>query len=96
MISNPKGIFLGKFDFEIFFRKVSTEEGVDKAKVLEALFVETSARNGTGIQELFKNVTQILLNGEVEPEKEEEEKGQQLDAKNTGNTDGGKKKSCKC
>ena len=47
-------------------RKVSAEEGFEKSKKFDALFVETSAKTGHGIQDLFRNVTTILLNGKLE------------------------------
>jgi len=47
-------------------RKVTAEEGFEKSKNFDALFVESSAKTGHGIQELFRNVTTILLNGNLE------------------------------
>jgi Ras-related protein Rab-6A len=41
-------------------RCVTPEEGYEKAKTYDALWVETSANTGQGIQELFRDVTTIL------------------------------------
>jgi putative protein kinase ArgK-like GTPase of G3E family len=41
-------------------RCVTPEEGYEKAKTYDALWVETSAKTGQGIQELFRDVTTIL------------------------------------
>jgi Ras-related protein Rab-6A len=47
-------------------RQVDTQEAYTKANEFDALFVETSAKTGHGIQDLFKNVTSILLSGKTE------------------------------
>jgi len=78
-------------------RKVSAEEGFEKSKKFDALFVETSAKTGHGIQDLFRNVTTILLNGKLEDNTQaqpsNEEKGKQLGT-TTNKPD--KKKMCSC
>ena len=45
---------------------MTAEEGFEKSKKFDALFVETSAKTGHGIQDLFRNVTTILLNGKLD------------------------------
>ena len=41
-------------------RQVSTEEGQALAKELDVLFIETSAKAGINIKQLFKNLAQSL------------------------------------
>ena len=48
-------------------REVSIEDGYAKGRKFDALFVESSAKTGHGIQDLFRNVTSILLSGGVDP-----------------------------
>ncbi|MHA1754133.1 MAG: Rab family GTPase [Candidatus Odinarchaeia archaeon] len=42
-------------------RKVSTKEGENKARNLNLKFVETSAKDGTKIDETFKQITQLMI-----------------------------------
>lgn len=41
-------------------RQVSTEEGLALAKELDVLFIESSAKAGINIKQLFKNLAQSL------------------------------------
>ena len=41
-------------------RQVSTEEGQALAKELDVLFIESSAKAGINIKQLFKNLAQSL------------------------------------
>jgi len=47
----------------ILFRKISKEQGQKKAELLEIDFIETSAKSGDNIQEIFKNLTSKLMGG---------------------------------
>ena len=62
------GVFWLSFQifFDFFFRVVTPEEGYEKAHKYDALWVESSAKTGQGIQELFRDVTTILLNGNLD------------------------------
>ena len=42
-------------------RKVSTDDGMTKGKEHKVLFVETSAKEDTGINELFQNSIENLI-----------------------------------
>lgn len=44
-------------------RLVSTEEASSRARELEALYVETSAKTGDNISQLFKQIATVLSNG---------------------------------
>jgi Ras-related protein Rab-6A len=48
-------------------RQVSTEEGEEKAKELDAMFIETSAKAGFNIKPLFRKVA-LALPGVSNPE----------------------------
>lgn len=41
-------------------RQVGTEEGQAKAKELDVMFIETSAKTGINIKQLFKNLAENL------------------------------------
>ena len=42
------------------FRKISKIDGEKKAKELESLFVEVSAKSGINIEDLFQTITSSL------------------------------------
>jgi len=48
----------------LILREVSTDDGIAKAKDLGIMFVETSAKLNTGINELFTNIVQTLVGDE--------------------------------
>lgn len=55
-------------------RKVTTEEGQIFASKNDLLYLETSAKTGVSVPDLFKNLVQIIVE---EQEKKEEEKSQE-------------------
>jgi len=60
-------------------RQVSTEEGETRAKELDALFFETSAKNGTNVKNLFYKAVSALMQRQYQKEgtNTEEKKGQE-------------------
>lgn len=44
--------------------EVTTDDGVKKAQEEGILFVETSAKSNTGIDDLFQNILDILVQGD--------------------------------
>lgn len=59
-------------------RVISTEKGESKAKKLNVIFVETSAKSGTNIKQLFKRAVLALPSMEIEDEDEEENKKEDI------------------
>ena len=55
-------IFIFQWSRNIFFvkRQVSTEEGERKAKELNVMFIETSAKAGYNVKQLFRRVAAAL------------------------------------
>lgn len=62
MILNSTKVFVigNKIDLE-FDRQVTREEGEEFAKEIDALYFETSARDGTGVNEMFEKIPSIPL-----------------------------------
>jgi hypothetical protein len=54
---------------------VTSEEGEAKAKELNVLFIETSAKAGTNVKQLFRRVALALPGMDVSAEKTREESG---------------------
>jgi Ras-related protein Rab-6A len=50
----------GLQSLSLFYREVSTEEGETKAKEFNSLFIETSAKAGHNIKNLFTRVASAL------------------------------------
>ncbi|XP_003391777.3 PREDICTED: ras-related protein Rab6-like [Amphimedon queenslandica] len=59
-------------------RVISTEKGESKAKELNVIFVETSAKSGANIKQLFKRAVLALPSMEIEEEEEEENKKEDI------------------
>jgi Ras-related protein Rab-6A len=53
-------------------RKVSTEEGERKAKELNVMFIETSAKAGYNVKQLFRRIAAELLSKEKPPTKHDD------------------------
>ena len=53
------------------FRKVTSADGMEKAKEHEVLFVETSARENIGIDELFNDIVETIVDGSLDDSDEE-------------------------
>ena len=73
--------------------EVEENEGKELAKKLNALFQKTSAKEATGVEELFTNIGQRFLNpsGAGDTSKGDDKNRIKLD-KNNGNNN--KKKGC--
>jgi len=54
-------------------RQISTEEGKKKAVELKALFMETSAKNGYNVKEVFNRVVMEIPDDEVQNKGKEEQ-----------------------
>ena len=59
-------------------RKVTTEEGETQAKLLNALFFETSAKEGTNVKTLFNDLAKKLIGVDADEEEEISKKGIKL------------------
>lgn len=61
-MKNAKFVLIGnKIDLEEM-RKVSTEQGMELAKEIGAVaFIETSAKTGENVNEMFNKITQAIL-----------------------------------
>ena len=80
--------------------KVPTEEGKELAKKLNAIFINTSAKSGIGIENLFRTVaekyidpTKDISNTYMNRE-ETKEKNKKITLKKKKKTDKGKRKKC--
>lgn len=51
---------------------MATQDGVDLAKELDLMFIETSAKTNAGINELFENLLEIILGETVDTNKAEQ------------------------
>ena len=47
-----------------FHRVVTTAQGIEKARQNEAIFMEVSAKSGTNVRELFRDLTKHLTHDE--------------------------------
>lgn len=74
-------------------REVSTEEGECKAKELNVMFIETSAKAGYNVKQLFRRVASALPGME---RTEKQEDMQEVLLKETDKEDKGKDGSCAC
>ncbi|MBN3289484.1 RAB6A protein, partial [Polypterus senegalus] len=54
-------------------RQISTEEGEQKAKELSVMFIETSAKTGYNVKQLFRRVAAALPGMDSTPEKSKED-----------------------
>ncbi|CAD8151401.1 unnamed protein product [Paramecium octaurelia] len=57
-------------------RKVTTKEGQKMAKTLGTLFIETSAKDGSNVQQVFLNLVEEALTRHEKQKKQEETKNQ--------------------
>ena len=78
--------------------EVEENEGKDLAKQLGAIFQKTSAKESTGVEDLFKKIGKKFINpnstvGGSNSKAENKPKGQKLKA-GEQKTDGGKKGCC--
>jgi uncharacterized metal-binding protein len=48
----------------LIYREVTTEDGEKRAKELDIIFVECSAKDGSNVQQVFKNIGQFLPGNE--------------------------------
>jgi Ras-related protein Rab-6A len=86
-------------------RKVTTDEGQKLANSLNAMFFETSAKEGTNVKTLFNELAKKLIGVDVEEEEEITKKGIKLkdvkddpDAETPENAEGksSNKEKCNC
>ena len=56
----------GEVKVTLIERTVATNDGVEKARDLNVMFIETSAKTKDGINELFDNLIEIIVGEEVE------------------------------
>lgn len=45
---------------------MSTQDGMDLAKELDLMFIETSAKTNQGINDLFENLLEVILDETIE------------------------------
>eukprot|EP01135_Chromosphaera_perkinsii_P002568 Nk52_evm84s224 gene=Nk52_evmTU84s224 len=74
-------------------RQVSIEEGEQKAKELNVMFIETSAKAGYNVKSLFRRVAAALPGMESSMEKNQEDL---IDVKLTDSSEGKKDGQCWC
>ena len=84
-------------------RKVSTEDGQKLATSLNAMFFETSAKEGTNVKTLFNDLAKKLIGVDADEEEEISKKGIKLkdvqedpDAKQEGGAGGAPSAKDKC
>jgi Ras-related protein Rab-6A len=53
-------VIVGNKSDKVEERTVTVEEGTNRAKELDALYVDTSAKTGDNIKTLFRNIAQAL------------------------------------
>ncbi|KAJ3066387.1 Ras- protein Rab6 [Podochytrium sp. JEL0797] len=77
-------------------RQVSTEEGEKKAKEMNVLFIETSAKAGYNVKALFRKIAQALPGaGEASAEGAASSSGV-IDVKLSASTKAAEGSSCAC
>lgn len=54
-------------------RQITTEEGEQRAKELSVMFIETSAKTGYNVKQLFRRVAAALPGMDSTPEKSKED-----------------------
>ncbi|CDQ77033.1 unnamed protein product [Oncorhynchus mykiss] len=54
-------------------RQITTEEGEQRAKELNVMFIETSAKTGYNVKQLFRRVAAALPGMDSTPEKSKED-----------------------
>ena len=85
-----------KIDLEMD-RKVTTEEGLQLARELSALFMESSAKTRIGIKSIFEELVRKIMNSQIKNSKEKEKKiVVTLKDEEDEHEDGIKSSSCSC
>ena len=89
-----------KSDVEPELRAVPTERGKDFALQQDCLFFETSAKNDTGIVELFQEMCQKIVEAHMKQAERAPQPAQQdgkiFVGQSTGGNAGAQKQSCGC
>lgn len=75
-ISNSSCLFFLSVSLLLFAplsRQITTEEGEQRAKELNVMFIETSAKTGYNVKQLFRRVAAALPGMDSTPEKSKED-----------------------
>jgi len=68
-------------NYDIVNREVSTEEGEQKAKEFNTMFIETSAKAGYNVKPLFRKIAQALPGIENQQQQQNDYQSQLIDIK---------------